>query len=141
MADDKRMHLGYDAKGKSVGGGYSGRAVRFAVLPPDKATHARDLAIGNVTEGTKVAQMDDMIATEGLAMMILAYTDPVKPEALGDAKWTTPADVLAMGELLKSNAVFTTKDIALLKSIYHRLHNPSQEELDAIMGGIVGVVD
>lgn len=136
---DQRLHLGYDAKGNSLGAAFSRRAVRFRVLKPAEVAHARGLVYPTVDEHTKLIEIENAIATEGVAMMVSAFTEPCDPNGIGEAKWTKVTAV-EMGEALKGDT-FTTKDVETLKQVFHKLHHVSGAELDAIMGGIVGVVD
>jgi|ERR1019366_900676 hypothetical protein len=153
MEDDKKqIHLGYgvppkaaDADGKPVAqkprakmAGFSGRGVRFRMLTADEAAHIKEQYAKEITPETTNVEYDAKVADAGLDKMILAYTEPVTPEKLPEAKW-----IVANYDTLSTSkaTLFTAKDVDLLKTVYLMHHRVSTKELEDIMGGIVGFVD
>lgn len=153
MEDDKKqIHLGYgrppktvDDKGKPIApkmrtkmAGFSGRAVRFRMLSAIEAAHIKEQYAKDITAETTNVEFDANVSDAGVDKMILAYTDPVTPEKLPEAKWiATDADTTSSTK----SAIFTAKDIDLMKTVYLMLHRVTSGELEDIMGGVVGFVD
>lgn len=132
------------------GPGFSGRLVRYKILPPSEIQRLEENAAREITKTTTQLEYMHKINEMGRCSMITAVSEPVDVKQ-GDGE--TAADfqkrfneryaaakasmrLVDAGTLsLESETMFTTKDVAALKAIYDREHSVSPNELEAILGG------
>jgi hypothetical protein len=129
MAEFTQIHL--------AGKGYSGRGVRYRVLPPDEIEHIEKVASGTLTKESTVYEFSSAVARMGIEQMVVEVTDPIEPgKQLNGQPWRKLSPEQAHNEW---NKLFSTKDTQMLKRLYSREHAVTEEEVDRIMEGKVTV--
>jgi len=118
------------------GKGYSGRGVRYRILKQSELDSNEVLAAKTLDDGYSKIEHQVEVSRLALSAMVTAYTDPGVKEPQ-TARWTS-AD---KGYLERQwDAVFTTKDTAVLRNIFHTEHGVNEAELEAILKGKVEVL-
>lgn len=124
------------------GFGHSGRGVRVRQLEPEmvhECEAAAAAAIGK--EGSALAYRQATL-DEGVARMVKEVTEApvIGARSLRDADVSWRAVTLQeMKHALSS--IFTSKDVAMLESLYSRLHEVSQAAVEEIMGKALAMTD
>lgn len=121
----------------------SGRGVRIRILSPDEKMAASKKAIETLSEVGEVllVTLRETETLERIKMMLVAvtksggYKDPrqLAPGALAESEWQKlDVGALTMPGAFSYSTLFNTKDDELLRAIYKRLHEVSQNEIDSV---------
>lgn len=135
---ERTVHLGYDSKTGDKLKGYSYRVVSIRTLPPETLEKIEIAAAQELTAQSTMTELHGRITRHALNAMIVGVSDPCEPKDRTTVKLRR-VNAEQMAE--ERNKLFTTKDQILLRRCYDEEHTVSQKEIDAIMGGAIGVVD
>lgn len=135
---DQTIHLGYGKDATKKLEGYSGRVVRVSPLPVEKLDALEVAAARELQPGSNGAEYSSIFSRMAIESFVVAVSEPCEP----DARTTVAMRSLSAEEMNRERKkLFTPKDQILIKRVYDRMHAVTDKELDAIMGGAIGVVD
>lgn len=135
---ERTIHLGYDVKDGKKLTGYSGRVVRLRDVPTETLERIEITAAQEITAQSTMAELHARIARHAINAMVVGVSEPCEPKDRTTVKMRK-LNAEQMAE--ERNKLFTTKDQIVLKQVYDQMHTVTSKELDAIVGGMIGVVD
>lgn len=126
---------------------FSGRGVRYRPLSPEEKDQAFAIAAGLVTPTSSFGELNSRTGTEAVKKMLVAVTrkgELATLEGLGAGDWVPVNGQVLEGmsgsEHLRFEKLFTAKDVATLRTIYRRLHEVTEADVDEIEGKAISVI-
>jgi hypothetical protein len=126
----------------SAGGGFSGRGVRLRTIKPGEKDKIAEKAAMHVGKDASVIEFRNEEIRQSVFRMLVAVTKTADMKT-ADQLLALPADDWEKMDLEKLNFryddLFTPKDDAFLASIYRRVNEVSQSEVEDIAGKAMSV--
>lgn len=126
---------------------FSGRGVRYRVLAPEEKDLALSVAAGLVGPNATYPELNAKHAVECVKKMLVAVTrkgELASLDGLGAGDWVLLNDAMLAGmpgqEPWKFEKLFSAKDVGVLRTIYRRLHEVTEADVDEIEGKAISVV-
>lgn len=125
---------------------FSGRGVRYRTLSPEEKDSLLATAASLVGPNAFMAELNARHAVECVKRMVVAITrknELATLDGLGAGDWVSVNDAMLAGlgtDQWKFEKIFTAKDVGVLRSIYRRLHEVTEADLDDIEGKAIPVI-
>ena len=126
---------------------FSGRGVRYRVLAPEEKDSLLASAAALVGPNATYPELNAKHAVECVKRMLVAVTrkaELASLDGLGAGDWVPLNDAMLAGmpgqEAWKFEKLFTAKDVGALRTIYRRLHEVTEADVDEIEGKAISVV-
>lgn len=129
---DEGMHYELHLKGHRM----SGRAVKYRILSSTQIEEIERTSLKAATKETSVVEYNADVIQTATRAMIVAVSEPVK--SLDEVKNWQPMDAATLA--MKWHELFTHKDATVLRRTYSKEHVVTEQELEAIMGGVKAVL-
>ncbi len=125
--------------------GFSGRGVRLRAIGADEKEAAEKAAATAVGPDGLLSTYQKLRARECIERCLVEVTKEREVVELGAATWTTVTaeDLAGMSKRpgLTLDALFTSKDLDVLRAWFADNHDASQADLEAITGGAIETAD
>lgn len=126
---------------------FSGRGVRYRVLAPEEKDSLLASAAALVGPQATYPELNARHAVECVKRMLVAVTrraELTTVDGLSAGDWVPLNDAMLAGmpgqEAWKFEKLFTAKDVAVLRTLYRRLHEVTEADVDEIEGKAISVV-
>ena len=126
---------------------FSGRGVRYRVLSPEEKDSLLATAAALVGPNATYPELNARHAVECVKRMLVAVTRKAELgslDGLGAGDWVPLNDAMLAGmpgqEAWRFEKLFTAKDVGVLRTIYRRIHEVTEADVDEIEGKAISVV-